>query len=107
MKSTKRQTSSKSGKSEKSMTKAGSSPNESSSATAPASFAQVFGNDEPALLVKLKNQLREAQERQRQHLGDRPTATAPRLFKTLHRQRGKRLERQIRDLTEAIESLTD
>lgn len=98
---------SKSGNSAKSTRRRGpSAPASPSSPTAPVSFETVFGKAEDPTSQGLREQLREAQERLQAHKSSPPTATAPRLFKTLHRQRQQRLERAVRDLQEAVDWIT-
>lgn len=100
MASAKHRTISSSGSSARSRKKATSPPRGSSSATAPASFEQVFGQGLNEKAVKLQKQLgrtlRSIEEMDR--LGEPSVA----LYRTRHRQRRRQLERYAEALREAI-----
>lgn len=100
MASPKRRTTLSSGSSAKSKKPATSNQPTSSSATAPASFAAVFGQGQSEKVVRLQKQLgrtlRTIEEMDR--LGEPSVA----LYRTRHRQRRRQLERYAEALREAI-----
>lgn len=104
MTSNKRRTTSKSGRSAKSKTRATSSRNLNSSPTAPASFEQIFGAPESDELQNLKASLARYQgmAAEMRNQGEPKLA----LYRTRHRARLARIQRFIRELQEAITSLT-
>jgi len=104
--SPKRRTNSKSGTSGKSPKTATSSRTKHSSATAPASFAQVFGEPktwDPETL-RYRGLLR-ASEKRLAVLEEQPVPTVT-LLRTRHLQRMRREEAHQRNLKEVIDSLT-
>jgi len=105
MSSPKRRTITKSGSSGKSPQKATSSPAKSSSATAPASFEQVFGKGEDDPQVKwLRSQISRAQERMEQ-LEKQPVPTLA-IFRQRHQQRLWKARKLVKDCNEALAQLT-
>lgn len=105
MKSPKRRTTSKSGNSRTSTSKGTSKPPETSSATAPASFVEVFGRREPPELEKLRESLKDAKAQLEDHVAHPVMPTAPKLFRSLHDQKRWRLSSRVRELEDAIEYL--
>jgi len=105
MTSAKNPKTSKSGKSGSSTRRAGrSSRSSQSSQTASASFEQVFGKGEHPHAPRLRVLLDEAEKRLAAHKA--LTVPVIALFKTRHHQRLATLTRHVRNLREAIESLT-
>jgi len=104
MSSRKRRTTTNSGKSEKSTTKATSTQPKNSLPTATASFETVFGNAEPKELMELKAQ----RARFRAVLDELQKAPEPRLalLRVRRGQRMSRLRSQLKMLDEAIASMT-
>lgn len=100
MASPKRRTTSSSGSSAPSGKKGKSHRPESSSATAPASFEQVFGQGESEKVKKLQKQL----GRTLRSLEELATLGEPQmaLYRARHRQRKRQLERYAENLREAI-----
>lgn len=101
----KRRTTSNSGNSAKSRKKATSSQKGASSATAPASFEQVFGKG----LTPELDKLRRERARRTEQLQELKTLGEPRLalYKARHRARLARLTREVKDIDEAIDAFTE
>lgn len=95
-------TSSKFGKSGKSMNRGSSPKGGNSSATAPRSFEQVFGTTEPRELQNLKDTLQVTRTKLATLEKGMPQLA---LYRVKHRQRISRLKKYARDLTEAINSM--
>lgn len=101
-----RRTTSKSGGSASSKKAATSRQAKNSSATAPASFEQVFGKEHPNAqeITRLKGLIQASLTR----LDGLQAATLPSmaLYRTRHLQRLAREKKHLQDLNEALESLT-
>lgn len=101
MTSPKRRTTSKSGNSARSTPKTATSRrNSTSSPTAARSFEEVFGTPESPELIKLKQQLTDAQTRLAA-IASQPVPTIA-LHRTRHLARQARLRKYCTDLAEAI-----
>lgn len=106
MTSNKRRTTSKSGSSPKSTKKPGpSSRTPSSSATAPTSFAEVFGKEESQEVRRARQQLARATEELR-GLRSIPEPTIA-LLRTRHKARLARLTKYVGQLEEYIQYAAD
>lgn len=104
MRSNKRRTTTSAGKSAKSKTAASAARKRNSSATPPASFESVFGKETHPEVPKLVRQLEVARERHAALLAE-PVPTIA-LLRTRHLARLARQDRYVRDLQDAISTLS-